>query len=266
MARRRSGASVQAIGRPAKYYDQSRPEVAALVPAQARRVLEVGCAEGQLGRSLRDRGHHVTGIELVPDVAARARLWLDHVETADVEADGFPFPPESFDVIIFADVLEHLIDPWRVLRETAGLLAEGGCVVASIPNVQNLDVLLRLARGRWDYRERGILDVGHLRFFTLASIRTLFAQAGLGLSHVGHLYRRRWWRQLLCLLTAGRARALFTRQYLVVAHPVAREKPANDDQAPLCAPTACAILEEQTFATGRARAEILEAGHGTTQF
>lgn len=243
MARRRSGAAVQDRGRPASYYDQSRPDVAALVPAHARRVLEVGCAEGQLGRLLRARGHHVTGVELVPEVAARARAWLDHVETADAEADGFPFPPESFDAIIFADVLEHLIDPWRVLREAAGLLAEGGCIVASIPNVQNLDVLLRLVRGRWDYRERGILDVGHLRFFTLGTIRALFAQAGLELSHVGHRYRRSWWRQLLCLLTAGRARAFFTRQYLVVARPVSREKPANSDNPPLFAPAACAILK-----------------------
>jgi SAM-dependent methyltransferase len=212
----RTGAAVQAGGRPAYYYEQARPEVAALVPPECRRVLEVGCGVGELGRLLRSRGHHVTGIELVPEMAERARLRLDHVETADVETDGFPFPPASFDAIIFADVLEHLIDPWRVLREAVGVLADGGVVVASIPNVQNIDVLCRLFRGRWDYRERGILDRGHLRFFTLRTIRSLFVQAGLTLEHVGHRYRRRWWRELLCLLTAGRARALWTRQYLVV--------------------------------------------------
>jgi SAM-dependent methyltransferase len=121
-------------------------------------------------------------------------------------------------VVVFADVLEHLVDPWRVLREAAGLLTEGGCVVASIPNVQNWDVVWRLARGRWDYRERGILDVGHLRFFTLRSIRGLFEQGGLRLTRVGHSYRRTWWRAALCLATAGRARAFFTRQDLVVGH------------------------------------------------
>jgi SAM-dependent methyltransferase len=212
----RSGAAVQARGRAANYYDQERPEVAALVPPGCCRVLEVGCARGGLGRLLKARGHHVTGIELVPQAAAEARRWLDAVVTADVEAAGFPFPPGSFDAVVFADVLEHLVDPWRVLREAAGVLAPGGAVVASIPNLQNGDVLWRLARGKWEYRERGITDFGHLRFFTLGTIRGLFAQAGLELEHVGHRYRRSAWRRLLCLLTAGKARAFLTRQYLVV--------------------------------------------------
>ncbi len=222
MASLRSGAIVQAGGRPAHYYEQARPEVAALVPAECRRVLEVGCAGGELGRLLRARGHHVTGIELVPEMAERARRWLDRVETADIETDGFPFPPASFDAVIFADVLEHLIDPWRVLREAADVLADEGVVVASIPNVQNLDVLRRLLCGRWEYRERGILDRGHLRFFTLHTIRDLFAQAGLTLEHVGHRYRRSWWRELLCFVSAGRAWAFWTRQYLVVGRKSAR--------------------------------------------
>ena len=220
MALVRSGASVQQGDRPETYYDQERPEVAALVPAHCRCVLEVGCGEGNLGRLLRRRGHVVTGLELVPEAAARARNHLDRVVTADVELDGLPFPDASFDAVIFADVLEHLVDPWRVLRRAAQLLAPGGVVVASIPNVQNLDVIRRLLRGRFDYRERGILDRGHLRFFTLHSIRELFAQAGLTLAHVGHRYRRTWWRELLCLLTAGWARAFFTRQYLVVGRQV----------------------------------------------
>jgi SAM-dependent methyltransferase len=212
----RSGAAVQIGERPADYYDQARPDVAALVPPTCRRVLEVGCAGGELGRLLRERGHHITGMELVPEMAERARDWLDRVVTADVETDGFPFPPASFDALIFADVLEHLVDPWRVLRESVEVLANGGVVVASIPNVQNVDVLRRLLRGRWDYRARGILDFGHLRFFTLHSIRALFAQAGLTLESVGHRYRRTWWRELLGWATAGRARAFWTRQYLVV--------------------------------------------------
>ncbi len=216
METHRSGAAVQAGDRPAYYYEQARPEVAVLVPPECRRVLEVGCGGGELGRLLRSRGHHVTGIELVPKMAERARCWLDRVETADIETDGFSFPPASFDAILFADVLEHLVDPWRVLREAVGVLAGGGVVVASIPNVQNIDVLCRLLRSRWDYRERGILDRGHLRFFTLHTIHSLFAQAGLTLEHVGYRYHRRWWRELLCLLTAGRARRLWTRQYLVV--------------------------------------------------
>ena len=202
--------------RPDDYYNQTRPEVAELVPSRCQRVLEVGCGSGEQGRLLRGRGHHVTGIELVPEMAERARRWLNRVVTADVERDGFPFPPASFDALIFADVLEHLVDPWRVLREAVEVLAADGVVVASIPNVQNINVLRRLFLGRWDYRERGILDFGHLRFFTLKSIHALFAQANLAVVQVGHRYRRSWWRELLCVLTAGRARGWWTRQYLIV--------------------------------------------------
>jgi SAM-dependent methyltransferase len=224
MERVLSGAAAQDIGRPHSYYDQPRQDVADLVPPRCRRVLDVGCAAGEFGSLLRSRGHTVSGIELVPEVADLARRRLDAVATADVEADGFPFPAASFDAIVFADVLEHLVDPWRVLREAVRLLADDGVVVASIPNVQNLDVVRRLLRGRWDYRERGILDVGHLRFFTLHTIRSLFAQAGLEIVHLGHRYRRTWWRELLCLLTLGRARGFFTRQYLVVSRLRHRER------------------------------------------
>jgi 2-polyprenyl-3-methyl-5-hydroxy-6-metoxy-1,4-benzoquinol methylase len=213
----RSGAAVQAGDRPASYYVQGRPEVAALLPPVCRRVLDVGCGAGHLGQLLKERGHHVTGMELVPEEAEEARHRLDAVVTGDVEA-GLPFDPGSFDAVVFADLLEHLVDPWRVVREAAMLLSPGGVVVASVPNVQNLDVMRRLLRGRWDYRERGILDRGHLRFFTLETIRELFAQAGLTLAHVGHRYRRSLFRETVCFLTAGRARAYFTRQYLVTAN------------------------------------------------
>jgi SAM-dependent methyltransferase len=211
----RTGAAAQPGARPGGYFDQARPDVAALVPPECRRVLDVGCGTGQLGRLLRGRGHHVTGVELIAEAAALARTYLDHVIVADVES-GLSFPPASFDAVIFADVLEHLVDPWRILRETAKLLVDGGCVIASVPNVQNIDVLWRLARGRWDYRDRGILDRGHLRFFTLATIHDLFTRAGLTLTHVGHRYRRSLWRALVSFLTAGRAQRLFARQYLVV--------------------------------------------------
>jgi 2-polyprenyl-3-methyl-5-hydroxy-6-metoxy-1,4-benzoquinol methylase len=210
-----TGAAVQAGNRPASYYVQARPEVAALVPRECQRVLDVGCGAGHLGELLKQRGHHVTGLELVPEAGGEARQRLDAVVTADVEA-GLPFAPGSFDAVIFADLLEHLVDPWRVLREAAGLLSPGGMVVASVPNVQNLDVVRRLVRGHWDYRERGILDRGHLRFFTLETIRELFRQAGLTVTHVGHRYRRSLFRETVCFLTAGRARAYFTRQYLIV--------------------------------------------------
>src|SRR5262245_34934770 len=150
MERPRTGAAAQARPRPTGYYDQARPDVAALVPETHRRVLDVGCGAGALGRLLKGRGHQVNGLELLPASAARARHHLDAVVVGDVETLGFPFAPGAFDAVIFADVLEHLVDPWRVLREAVGVLAPDGVIVASVPNLQNVDVLRRLLRGRWE--------------------------------------------------------------------------------------------------------------------
>jgi 2-polyprenyl-3-methyl-5-hydroxy-6-metoxy-1,4-benzoquinol methylase len=191
--------------------------VAALLPKAPQRVLEVGCGTGQLGRLLVSAGHRVTGLELQPEAAEEARRYLDWVETGDVEAIGFPFAPASFDTILFADVLEHLVDPWRVLRQAVAVLAPAGRIIASIPNVQYIGVIAGLLRGRWRYRDRGILDRGHLRFFTLGTILDLFAGAGLQLTHIDYLYRRTRWRRLLAFLTAGRSHAFQARRYLVVA-------------------------------------------------
>lgn len=224
MALLRSGAAVQAIARRKDYYATARPEVAVLVPAECRRVLDVGCASGELGRSLQQCGHLVSGIELVPAAAAEARQHLQQVEVADIEADGFPFSPGSFDAIIFADVLEHLIDPWRVLREATALLSPGGRAIISVPNLQNWGVLRGLLRGNWKYRERGILDFGHLRFFTRQTIEQLVADAGLVVERIGFHYRPSWFRSLLSRLTFGRIRSYLGRQILVVAR-----KPANNE-------------------------------------
>jgi SAM-dependent methyltransferase len=212
----RSGVAIQAGARPRGYYDQARPEVAHLVPRECGRVLEIGCGSGQLGCLLQQRGHRVTGVELVPEAAEQARAHLDAVVCADIETEGLDLPEGSFQALVLADVLEHLVDPWGTLARLVRLLEPGGVVVVSVPNVQNLDVIWRLVRGRWDYRERGLLDIGHLRFFTLASILKLFREAGLRIETILCRYRRNWWRGALCLVTLGWARAFFTRQYLVV--------------------------------------------------
>src|SRR5947209_9533289 len=95
---------VQGANRPSNYYDNRRADVAALVPADARRVLDVGCGKGRLGSLLRRRGHEVSGVELIPGVAEEAAAQLDEVICADVETDVLPWPAGSFDAIICADV------------------------------------------------------------------------------------------------------------------------------------------------------------------
>ncbi len=163
------------------YYRNERPEIAGLVPDDARRVLDVGCGAGGLGRALKRRApREVVGIELNPAAAAAARRHLDEVLEADLDhLDALPWAEASFDCIVCADVLEHLRDPGRALAVLRRYLAPGGLLIASLPNVRHASVLLPLlVEGRWRYQEEGILDRTHLRFFTLEEIPALFEAAG----------------------------------------------------------------------------------------
>jgi tetratricopeptide (TPR) repeat protein len=96
----------------------------------------------------------------------------------DAETLALPFPPGTFDCVICADVLEHLRDPWAFLARVRPLLAPQGLLLASIPNVQFVQVLWELAQGRWTYQPAGILDRTHLRFFTRREFRRALRAAG----------------------------------------------------------------------------------------
>lgn len=162
------------------YYHATRPDLAALIPASARRILDIGCGAGGLGRLLKERQPcWVTGVELVPAVAEQARGVLDEVLVGDAETIVQGRPPQPFDCVVCGDVLEHLRDPGRLLqRLREDWLAPGGLVVASVPNVRHWSVIQQLLEGRWDYADAGLLDRTHLRFFTRTTLYFLFAEAG----------------------------------------------------------------------------------------
>ena len=136
------------------------------------KILDVGTASGYLGKTLRERGHSVTGIEMDPDTAEKARGYYNSFHVADLETFEFPYRRE-FDYILFADVLEHLRDPAAVLRRCIPALKESGKIVISVPNVANIIVRLSILFGRFDYMDRGILDRTHFRFFTLRSLKQM---------------------------------------------------------------------------------------------
>lgn len=156
------------------YGDFERLEVAELVPP-SRKVLDVGCHKGAFGAALALRGSEVWGIEPDQEAAAVAASRLRKVVVGKYPEDFHE--SESFDCIVFNDVLEHMVDPTAALIAARQHLSPRGYVVASIPNVRNIRVLWPLAmRGRWDYQDVGILDRTHLRFFTPTTMRELFEQ------------------------------------------------------------------------------------------
>jgi len=156
------------------YYSYLRPEIFSRVPTTARKILELGCAAGRLGRAIKERQLcYLVGIELNPIAAQEALKFFDEVITGDMDTLEFPFPEGFFDCIICADILEHLKDPWQVLEKITRLLVPRGMIVCSIPNIRNIGILDNLVKGKWQYQDAGILDRTHLRFFTREEFATV---------------------------------------------------------------------------------------------
>ena len=146
-----------------------------------KNVLDVGCATGYLGEVLRARGCIVTGVELDREAAEIASSKLGRLVVGDIVTLDLveTFGPERFDVVVLGDVIEHVVDPAGLLARVATLLVPGGSVVISTPNVAHGALRLALLQGRWRYRDLGLLDRTHLRFFTRESLESVVREAGL---------------------------------------------------------------------------------------
>jgi methionine biosynthesis protein MetW len=149
-----------------------------LLPAQGR-VLDLGCASGGLLALLRARASHLAGLELSATAAQAAAQVADHVVQGALEDADLPFEADSFDLVVLADVLEHLSDPVAALRRAAGWAKPGAAVLLSVPNIAHWRARLTLARGRWPAEESGTFDASHLRWFTRDTVAALLGEADL---------------------------------------------------------------------------------------
>lgn len=160
------------------YFAFSRGDILPFVPYGVKKVLDVGCAKGLMGEIIKkERGCKVFGAEINRKAARIATDKLDEVFCVDIEKSDLPFNGD-LDVIIFADIIEHLFDPWRVLENAKKWLKPEGIVIASVPNTGHYSIILDLLRGSWDYLPFGHLCISHIRFFTRASIENMFAKSG----------------------------------------------------------------------------------------
>ncbi len=167
------------------YYSNVNPDLLRFIPPDAKTVLEIGCGEGALAGAYRRVNPAVrwfgVEIEREPGDVAWKSGRVDNVLEVDVE-DHLALNErldEPSDVLVLGDVLEHLKDPWAVLKRLALEVNPGGQILACIPNVQHWTIIRGLLNGKWDYADSGLLDRTHLRFFTLDSIREMFDAAGL---------------------------------------------------------------------------------------
>jgi len=141
-----------------------------------RRVLDVGCSDGQFGALARTLGHSVDGVDLVKHEGVGDRLdaFIEH----DVSR-GLPADTASYDVIVAGDILEHVVDPELLLKDLRDHLVEGGEILVSVPNFGHWYPRGKVALGRFDYDQRGPLDHTHVRFFTRKSFERLINVCGL---------------------------------------------------------------------------------------
>lgn len=163
----------------ALYDSPPNEDVCSLVEPD-KRVLDVGCATGRIAEKLKkEKNCYVVGVEINKEMAKIAKKRCDRVIVADAERlKSIDFPKGYFDIILFADLLEHCRNPDEILQNLRKYLTDEGYILVSIPNVANWEIRLKLLIGRFDYQGGTILDTGHLKFFTLASVLKLVREAG----------------------------------------------------------------------------------------
>ncbi|MEP6801244.1 MAG: methyltransferase domain-containing protein [Acidobacteriota bacterium] len=162
--------------------ERARPELIDRVPRGIRRLADVGCGAGATGAALRKNhpGLEVTGIERDAVAAGRARPRLDRVLSGDAGEvlSELGRSGERFDAFLFGDVLEHTGDPIAVLAAARSAASPGARLVVSVPNAGHLSVIRDLILGRFDPAPAGLLDAGHLRWFTRSFLAECLDEAG----------------------------------------------------------------------------------------
>lgn len=172
----------------AEYGDNPRTELIDIIQEVPGQIFEIGCGSGATGMAIKQKFPDVNyiGIDSNKEAAEIARTRLDKVIVSDIEKvqlDTFGLEKESFDLIICADILEHLYDPWKMLHDLRGYLTPDGRILASIPNVQYINHIINFLNGNWKYDDNGLLDVTHIRFFTLNEIAKMFIGTGYNIIH-----------------------------------------------------------------------------------
>jgi 2-polyprenyl-3-methyl-5-hydroxy-6-metoxy-1,4-benzoquinol methylase len=199
------------------YYEEYRKDILPLLPKHAARILEVGCGTGNTLVYLKDNNYcdWTCGIELFPEAATIAKDRVDLFFQGNIETFDLPIEPNSVDVILCLDVLEHLVNPEAVIQKLHQYLAPNGMIIASLPNVRHYSVLIPLLfQNKWEYKESGILDKTHLRFFVKKTAISLMESSGLKLTNM--IQSLAFEKSIIAnIATLGIFKSFLTWQYLI---------------------------------------------------
>lgn len=202
------------------YYTGVRSDWVNFLPVNKEaRLLEIGCGTGDTGQYAitQDRCGFAVGIELNERAAETARTKLSEVICGNIETIPLPFKGQTFDLLFMSEVLEHLVDPWGVLRKLRPFMKPGALIFASSPNVSNFKVLRMQIIGDWALKTHGVMDKTHLRWFTPRSYRRMFEECGYQVTHVGAVEKFSFKKTVLSKLTLGKLDHLLIVQINIVA-------------------------------------------------
>lgn len=206
--------------KPASYFSGARADFVDRLPRDpSAQILEVGCGTGATGALALSEGccGRYIGVELFPAAAAEAREVLSDVTVGNVETLAFDWQPAAFDVMIFSEVLEHLVEPGEVLKRLARYVRPGGLLLASSPNISHWRVIRELVMGRFNLADQGVFDRTHLRWFTPESFAGMAEAAGFDVEEIGPVTAFSPRTELISRLTAGRFDHLFMTQIAIIA-------------------------------------------------
>lgn len=196
-----------------QYFSNIRYDIIDMIPKRPNRVLEIGCGSGATLVELKklSKAEFTVGV----DIVKKSIPGIDSYITGDIESIVIPFEEKYFDVIICADVLEHLVDPWLLIHDILKFMKNDGLLIVSIPNVREIGVLWKIAiKGDFAYSSQGILDKSHLRFFCKKNIYNLFFMNNL---KIINLMRRRQtkFKAILDYITLRIFSDFLTCQYVI---------------------------------------------------
>ena len=209
-----------------EYFSNTRTDIIQLLPVKqpGLKVLEIGAGGCDTLVYLKEKmsAAEVWGVELMRLPGSNQdNPAIDRLLIGDVDEMLKEVPPDYFDVIICADVLEHLEDPWKTIRRLTGLLKKGGYLMASLPNFREIGNMATIfLKGNFRYESSGIRDKTHLRFFCKENIRELVESAGLTVQRLVsnmHIRQPLLYRRLADMVTFGIFRQFFSKQYIAIA-------------------------------------------------
>jgi 2-polyprenyl-3-methyl-5-hydroxy-6-metoxy-1,4-benzoquinol methylase len=208
------------------YFNAIRVDLLEILPRiESCKLLEIGAGTGATLLAAKKMGiaHEVVGIELMEvENHTQNSSEIDRFIFGDIQSLDLEFDDEYFDVIFCADVLEHLVDPWQVIQKLSRYLKPGGLFISSIPNVRNYTVLREIIfGGSFAYKENGILDKTHMRFFCRKNLIAMFEEGGYEIEKIntnmgGYGFKHK----LANAMTFGLMRDFFVLQYVTLARKI----------------------------------------------